>query len=146
MTSVMNPELTAIRKKYQNKRDQASQLKMNEEMQQVYDKYGTSMTGGCLTMAIQMVLLFALYPVVYDMESYVPAIKNAAGDVQKFLTIPDLSLSPMQMFSEKSRNKQSVWSFISNSHCNGNCTSCPFCSDTVFKYETFTGYFRTGNG
>ncbi len=101
MTSVMNPELTAIRKKYQNKRDQASQLKMNEEMQQVYDKYGTSMTGGCLTMAIQMVLLFALYPVVYDMESYVPAIKNAAGDVQKFLTIPDLSLSPMQMFSER---------------------------------------------
>ena len=52
-------------------------------------------------MAIQMVLLFALYPVVYDMESYVPAIKNAAGDVQKFLTIPDLSLSPMQMFSER---------------------------------------------
>lgn len=101
MTSVMNPELTAIKKKYQNKRDQASQLKMNEEMQQVYDKYGTSMTGGCLTLFIQMALLFALYPVVYNMENYVPAIKNAASDVQKFLTIPDLSLSPMQMFTER---------------------------------------------
>lgn len=99
MTSVMNPELQAIKKKYQNKRDQASQLKMNEEMQQVYDKYGTSMTGGCLPTLLQMALLFALYPVVYDMEKYVPALKNAPAEAQKFLTIPDISLSPMQLFS-----------------------------------------------
>lgn len=103
MTSVMNPELQAIQKKYKNKKDQASQMKMQEEMQQVYDKYGTSMTGGCLPMLLQMVLLFSLYPVVYQMEKYVPAIKNAPADVQKFLTIPDLSLSPMQMFTERSQ-------------------------------------------
>ena len=103
MTSVMNPEIQAIQKKYKNKRDQASQLKMQEEMQQVYDKYGTSMTGGCLPMLLQMVLLFSLYPVVYQMENYVPAIKNAPADVQKFLTIPNLSLSPMQMFTERAQ-------------------------------------------
>ena len=103
MTSVMNPELQAIQKKYKNKKDQASQMKMQEEMQQVYDKYGTSMTGGCLPMLLQMVLLFSLYPVVYQMEKYVPAIKNAPADVQKFLTIPDLSLSPMQMFTERNQ-------------------------------------------
>ena len=33
MTAVMNPELQAIQKKYKNKRDQASQMKMQEEMQ-----------------------------------------------------------------------------------------------------------------
>ncbi|HIX98298.1 YidC/Oxa1 family membrane protein insertase [Faecalicatena contorta] len=103
MTTVMNPELQAIQKKYKNKRDQASQMKMQEEMQQVYDKYGTSMTGGCLPMLLQMVLLFSLYPVVYQMEKYVPAIKDAPADVQKFLTIPDLSLSPMQMFADRAQ-------------------------------------------
>ncbi len=101
MSSVMNPEIQAIQKKYKNKKDQASMMKQQEEMQQVYDKYGTSMTAGCLPLAIQMPLLFALYPVVYDMERYVPAIKNATANVNRFLTIPDLSLSPSQMMKAK---------------------------------------------
>ena len=46
MTSLMNPEIQAIQKKYKNKKDQASMMKMQEETQQVYDKYGTSMMGG----------------------------------------------------------------------------------------------------
>lgn len=89
--------LQAIQKKYKNKKDQASMLKQQEEMQQVYDKYGTSMMGGCLPMLIQMPLLFALYPVIYDMERYVPSIKNAAGGVKAFLTIPDVTMSPSQI-------------------------------------------------
>ena len=97
ITAIMNPELQAIQAKYKHKKDQASQLKMQEEMQRVYDKYGTSMTGGCVQLLIQMPLLFALYPVIYQMENYVPAIKNATADVQRFLTIPDLSMSPSQM-------------------------------------------------
>lgn len=101
MSSVMNPEIQAVQKKYKNKRDQASQLKMQEEMQQVYDKYGTSMTSGCLPLLIQMPLLFALYPVIYDMGSYVPAIKNATADVQRFLTIPDLSMSPIAIIKAR---------------------------------------------
>lgn len=72
---------------------------MQEEVQQVYDKYGTSMMGGCLQMLIQMPLLFALYPVVYDIENYIPAIKDAPAEVNRFLTIPDLTISPTQMIS-----------------------------------------------
>ena len=63
MMAVINPEVQKIQKKYRNKRDQASMMKQQEEIQQVYDKYGTSMMGGCLPMLIQMPLLFALYPV-----------------------------------------------------------------------------------
>ncbi len=97
MTSVMNPELQAIQKKYRNKKDQASMMKQNEEMQQVYDKYGTSMMGGCLPLLIQMPLLLALYPVIYDIQSYVPAIKDAPASVNTFLTIPDLTIAPVTM-------------------------------------------------
>lgn len=97
MSSMMNPELQAIQKKYKNKKDQASMMKQQEETRQVYDKYGSSMAGGCLPLLIQMPLLFALYPVIYDMENYVPAIKNATSDVYQFLTIPNLSMSPIEM-------------------------------------------------
>ena len=44
--SVMNPEIQAIQKKYENKKDQASMLKMQEETKLIYEKYGTSPTGG----------------------------------------------------------------------------------------------------
>ena len=36
MSSVMNPEIQAIQKKYKNKKDQASMMKQQEEIQQVY--------------------------------------------------------------------------------------------------------------
>ena len=72
-------------------------LKQQEEMQQVYDKYGTSMMSGCLPLLIQMPLLFALYPVIYDIQDYIPALEGAPAAVNQFLTIPDLTISPWTM-------------------------------------------------
>lgn len=97
MMSVINPEVQAIQKKYRNKKDQASMMKQQEEIQQVYDKYGTSMMGGCLPMLVQVPLLLALYPVIYDIQTYVPAIKDAPASVNRFLTIPDLTIAPITM-------------------------------------------------
>ena len=97
LTAVMNPEIQAIQKKYKNKKDQASAMKQNEEIQQVYDKYGASMMGGCLPLLIQMPFLFALYPVIYNIQEYVPAIATASEEVNRFLTIPSLTITPMDM-------------------------------------------------
>ena len=36
----INPEIKSIQKKYKNKKDQASQMKMNQETQDIYAKYG----------------------------------------------------------------------------------------------------------
>ena len=60
MSRKMNPELEAIRKKYQGKKDQDSQMKMTEETQMVYDKYGVSPTGSCIQMLLQMPNLLVL--------------------------------------------------------------------------------------
>lgn len=76
MSSVMNPEIQKIQKKYANKKDQASMLKQQEEMQAIYEKYGTSPTGGCLPMLIQMPVLFALYPVIQNIPNYVNGVKD----------------------------------------------------------------------
>ncbi len=94
MQAVIQPEVMAIQKKYKNKKDQASMMKMQEETQQVYDKYGVSMMGGCLPMLIQMPFLFALYPVIYKISDYVP---NITEEANRFLTIPDMTLSPKQL-------------------------------------------------
>lgn len=97
MMAVINPEVQKVQKKYKNKKDQASMMKQQEEIQHVYDKYGTSMMGGCLPLLIQMPFLFALYPVIYNIENYVPAMKTAPDAVNTFITLPNLKVAPIEM-------------------------------------------------
>ena len=61
LNNKMNPELMAIRKKYEGKNDQDSMMRMNAETQAVYQKYGVNPSGSCLQLLIQMPILFALY-------------------------------------------------------------------------------------
>ncbi len=75
ITSVMQPELAAIQAKYKNKNDQQSMARMQAETKAVYDKYGTSMAGGCSQLLIQMPILFALYQVIYRIPAYVPEVR-----------------------------------------------------------------------
>lgn len=74
MSSIMNPELQAIQKKYKNKKDQASQQKMSLETQAVYQKYGVSPASGCLPLLITFPILFALYRVIYNVPAYVDQV------------------------------------------------------------------------
>ncbi len=76
MTAVMNPELQKIQKKYKGKNDQVSMQKMQEETQMVYDKYGTSPTGGCLGMVIQLPILWAVYYVIRSVPAYVGQVRD----------------------------------------------------------------------
>ena len=78
MSSVMNPEIQAIQKKYKNKKDQASMMKQQEEMQKVYAKYGSSPTGGCLPTLIQFPIIMALYYVIRGVNTYIPQIARDA--------------------------------------------------------------------
>lgn len=81
MTPLMNPELTAIREKYKNKKDQASMQRMNEETQQVYAKYGVNPAGSCVQLAIQMLILFPLYRVIMNVPAYVGQVKDVFTDL-----------------------------------------------------------------
>ncbi len=75
LMSVMQPELQAIQNKYKGKTDNESMMKMNVETKAVYEKYGTSMTGGCLQLVIQLPILLALYRVIYNIPAYVNSVK-----------------------------------------------------------------------
>ncbi len=98
----INPEIKAIQKKYANKKDQASQMKMNQETQDVYAKYGISPFGGCLPLLITMPILFALYNVIRNIPYYVSAIGSFEENPEaySFLGLV-VNKSPMQMFAER---------------------------------------------
>lgn len=76
LMAVMQPEIQAIQAKYKGKTDNDSMMRMNVETKAVYEKYGTSMTGGCLPLLIQMPILFGLYRVIYNIPAYVGSIKT----------------------------------------------------------------------
>ena len=76
LMAVMQPEIQAIQNKYKGKTDNDSMMKMNVETKAVYEKYGTSMTGGCLQLVIQLPILLALYRVIYNIPAYVGSVKT----------------------------------------------------------------------
>lgn len=86
----IQPEIQKIQKKYKNRTDQESMLKQQQEVQEVYRKYGTSMTNGCLLSFIQLPIIYALYRVIYNIPAYVPAIKDLYTPIaQQVLKIKD---------------------------------------------------------
>lgn len=90
LSAKMNPEIQAINKKYKGKNDQASMLKMQEETQAVYDKYGTSPTGSCLQLLITMPILFGLYRVIYRIPAYVDSVKEVLLPLtDKIMQVPN---------------------------------------------------------
>lgn len=77
LSAVMNPEIQAVTAKYKNKNDQESMMKQNDELKLIYQKYGTSPTGGCLTSFLSLPVLFAVYRVIYNLKAYAPHISNS---------------------------------------------------------------------
>lgn len=125
LNAVMSPEIQAIQKKYKDKKDQQSQLAQQEEIKAVYDKYGTSPSGSCLQLIIQMPILFALYRVIMNIPAYVQPLKNLYVTV-----INGLSAQQMQQFFT---NVKTSGDKLSTTQING-------CIDAM------TGYASRTNG
>ena len=86
---IMQPELQLIQEKYKGKSDAASIQAQQQETREVYAKFGTSPTGGCLQMLIQMPILFALYQVIYHLPGHITRLGNYyRGVVEKLMAIP----------------------------------------------------------
>ena len=74
LSAKINPEIQAIQAKYKGRTDTDSSIAMQQETKAVYAKYGTSPTGSCLQLIIQMPVLFALYRVIYAIPAYVTKV------------------------------------------------------------------------
>ena len=67
----LRPKEMAIRKKYAGRDDNVTKQKVQQEIQELYNKEGYSPFGGCLPLLIQLPLLFALYDIVINPLRYI---------------------------------------------------------------------------
>ena len=74
----LRPKEQAIHKKYSGRDDKPTQMKMNEEIQELYQKEGYNPLGGCLPLLIQLPLLLALYNVVINPLKYICGLSDDA--------------------------------------------------------------------
>jgi len=86
LNAVMTPELQAIQKKYKGKKDQNSQMAMQQETSAVYSKYGVSPTGSCLQLIIQLPVIMALFQVINHIPGYITSIGNIFTDLGTKIT------------------------------------------------------------
>ena len=77
----------AIRNKYKGRNDRATQLKVSEEIQAMYQKENFSPFSGCLQLFIQMPIILVLYQVVINPLQHVLHVsKNAITAMQTYVT------------------------------------------------------------
>ena len=112
--TVMNPELQALQKKYKNKRDNASMMKMQEEQQALYAKYGVSMMGSCVTLLIQMPILFAMYQVIWKIPAYITGVYNVYTDLVNKLMTTNGAQEFLQQFATQARVNFEKTGFTNN--------------------------------
>ena len=130
LMSIINPEIQAIQKKYKGKTDNESMQRQNVEMQAVYEKYGTSMTSGCLPLIIQMPILFALYRVVWNIPAYVPSVRVYFDNVVNPLMMQPGYIEKLQGITDvvRAAGVRSIESF--------DFTSADKLVDLLYKFTT----------
>ena len=103
LMSVMQPEIQAIQKKYKGKTDNDSMMRQNAEIKGVHEKYGTSMAGGCIQLALQMPILFGLYQVINNIPAYVSSVYNVFARVAVPLTAQPDYINKISALAEAAR-------------------------------------------
>lgn len=86
LSAMMQPELMAVQNKYKGKNDTVSMQKMQAETKAIYEKYGTSPSGGCLQMFIQLPIFYGIFAVVRDIPKFVPRVKELFDPIISAIT------------------------------------------------------------
>ena len=95
VTQIMQPEIKAIRAKYKGRNDNESMQMQNQEIKEVYAKYGASQTGGCIQLLIQLPILLALYQVFRFLPIHLVRLNEKLTDILKSINTDGDFLSKM---------------------------------------------------
>lgn len=106
MSTKMQPEIQKIQKKYQGKKDQESMQKQSMELNDLYEKYGVSPTGGCLPLLITMPVIFALYRVIYNIPEHISYIGGLYENITE--SIMNSGVDYNSFFSEMAEGMKRV--------------------------------------
>ena len=82
----LRPKENVIRRRYNGRTDRNSQMKLNEEIQNLYAEEHYSPFAGCLPLLIQLPLIFALFAVIRQPLTYVSMLdENVIADMWQHL-------------------------------------------------------------
>ena len=90
--SKVQPKVRELQQKYGK-----DQQTYNEKVQELYQKEGVSMTGGCMPMVVQMFVIMALFALLRNPMTYFGAMEASSADMmlfaihEPFLWIKDLA-------------------------------------------------------
>lgn len=87
----IQPELNRIQKKYEGRTDQQSQMRMSQEMQQLYKKYDINPLSTILVSFLQFPVLIAMYS----------AVRRSSAVANGTFLGYTLALTPKEAFAEK---------------------------------------------
>ncbi len=121
--AMLAPKVTAIRKKYAGRNDQATMMKMNEETQALYTANGYSPYAGCLPMLIQLPVIMGLYYVITEPLRFICGIcrTSAEGIKEVIQNFVDAGIASENIRSQQyeilkyiANNDQSKWIELTN--------------------------------
>ncbi len=69
--ATLRPKEMAIRAKYAGRDDKATQQKMQNEIMNLYQQENYNPAGGCLPMILQLIVVWAIYRIVYGPLTYI---------------------------------------------------------------------------
>ncbi len=112
--AALRPKENVIRKKYAGRTDRATQLKMNTEIQEMYQKENFSPLAGCLPMILQMLVLLAVYAVVRMPLTYTAGLpKDTVNEIQS--TVAEMVYEEDADLPEEKRKISSILN-VNNKH------------------------------
>ena len=88
---LIQPEQAKIQKKYEGRTDQQSQMRMSQELQQLYKKYDINPLSALLVSFLQFPILIAMYS----------AVRRSAAVAEGTFMGHTLALTPKEAFVEK---------------------------------------------
>lgn len=84
--AMLRPKEMAIRKKYAGRNDQATQQKINQEIQELYQKEQFNPMSGCMPLLLQLPIIMMLYSIVINPLKYVVGISgNFSGFAVQYM-------------------------------------------------------------
>ena len=88
----LRPKEMAIRKRYAGRNDQATMQKVQQEIQEMYQKENFNPASGCLPLLLQLPIILVLYNIVVDPLKHVLGISgNMSSAIQVFFSSSPLA-------------------------------------------------------
>ena len=98
------PRLERIQKKYAQDRQKAMM-----KQQELYEKEGVKMTGGCLPMLVQMLVLFSVIAVIYKPLTYIQNVNQKYIDTCIEVAVEDMDAKKDKDKITQMKNKDSYY-------------------------------------